>query len=284
MSERMNELFTLTQKAQKMEMINEEIALNLYLEIFEKYTPKISKTYDSAIRLLEKRHRFTEALQICTQAIELIKAAEISGTVEKFDAIKIRLERKIAELEPSQQEPSKKKFKLRWQHVVIGIIILFGFYLLFRFTTPFGDLNVNLDGKESLGNGEGFETETDEKPEKTFPITDDMIEHATNALLKNTEVRDADIIPQEDTLGIAIIVYGGTSETRSKELAEQYIKDLSGVASVTYDELKAPSKDDLGELFDYYNLVISVGTSTKAEDAVANGQMNKGASSIYWQP
>lgn len=43
MSERMNELFTLTQKAQKMEMINEEKALELYLEIFENYTPKFLK-------------------------------------------------------------------------------------------------------------------------------------------------------------------------------------------------------------------------------------------------
>ena len=284
MSERMNELFTLTQKAQKMEMINEEIALNLYLEIFEKFTPKISKTYDSAIRLLEKRHRFTEALQICTQAIELIKAAEISGTVDKFESIKTRLERKISELEPTQQEPNKKKFKLKWQHVLIGILVLVGFYLILRFTTPFGDLNVNLDGKESLGNGEGFEKESDEKPEKAFPITDEMIEYATNALLKNTEVRGADIIPQEDTLGIAIIVYGGTSDIRSKELAEQYLRDLSIIASVTYDDLKAPSKEELGELYDYYNLIISVGTSTSPEDAVSNGQMNKGASSIYWQP
>ena len=166
MSERMNELFTLTQKAQKMEMINEEIALNLYLEIFEKYTPKISKTYDSAIRLLEKRHRFDEALKICNQAIELIKVSEISGTIEKFESIKVRLDRKIAEQAPDLDHLPKKKFKPTWKHALGFILIFLVFFLILRFTTPFGALDVNLDGKDSLENGESLYTEPNEDPEK----------------------------------------------------------------------------------------------------------------------
>ena len=282
MSERMNELFTLTQKAQKMELINEEIALGIYLEIFENYTPKISKTYESAIRLLEKRQRFQEALSICDKAIELLKANEISGTIDKFEATHSRLEKKILELNPVD-EKAKKSFKLNKYHVIIlATLVLIG-YLILHYTTPFSDLNVNLEGKESIENGDTIFRESEEEPEMEFPITEDMIQIATSSLLKNTDVLDADIIPQELTLGIAIIIAPGTDKERAEELAELYVEALAGAASATYKELKAPDEDFLGELYDYYDLVITAGTSTKAEDIVAKGTLKKGASSIYWR-
>jgi len=283
MSERMNELYTLTQKAQKMEMINEELSLNLYLEIFEKYTPKISKTYESAIRLLEKRQRLSEALAICDKAIELIRADEVSGIAEKFETTKIRLERKIKELEPEVTGKNKKGFQLKKQHFLFAGLIILLIFALLKFTTPFDDLEVDLEGKDSLDNGSSVFNETTESPDKIYPVTDEMIDFATTELKKNTEVKEAIIMPQEDTLGIAIIVLGGTSTERAQELAEIYLKALSGIASTTYDELKAPSRESLGELYDFYKLVITVGTSVKEEDYIATGQKALGAQSIYWK-
>ncbi|MDH8677103.1 hypothetical protein QE109_03025 [Fusibacter bizertensis] len=283
MSERMNELFTLTQKAQKMEMINEEIALGIYLDIFDNYTPKISKTYESAIRLLEKRQRYVEAEVICSKAIELIKADEISGTLDKFETIKERLDRKIMELSPADIKPQRKKFKLTKTHLILLVVILALIFMILKFTTPFDDLNVDLDGKESLNGGEGVYKVTTESSELTYPVTEAMIDIATSELKKNIDVSDASVIPQDNTLGIAIIIKPGTSQERAVELTEAYLKSLSGAAAAAYSDLKAPTKETLGELYDYYELVITVGTSTKPEDFIAKGTKVRGASSIYWR-
>ena len=283
MSERMNELFTLTQKAQKMEMINEEIALGIYIEIFDNYTPKISKTYESAIRLLEKRQRYVEAESICSKAIELIKADEISGTLDKFETIKERLDRKIQESVPTDTKNPKKRFKITKNHLILLVFLLALAIALIKFTSPFDDLNVNLEGKDSLNGGEGIYHETTDSSDLKYPVTDAMIDTATNELKKNVDVSDASVIPQDDTLGIAIIIKPGTTEERAIELTELYLKALSGAASASYSDLKAPTKDSLGELYDYYELVITVGTSTKPEDFIAKGTKVRGASSIYWR-
>lgn len=282
MSERLNELYILTQKAQKMELVNEEIALEVYMEIFENYQPKISKTYDSAIRLLEKRHRFEEALSICNNAIELIEAQEISGTVERFQSIKERLERKILESGASTAPP-KKKFKLRPSHVIILLAIVAIGILIFRFATPYDNLNVNLEGKEALDGGDKVFSETTDPGVKQYPITDDMIELAGKALKKNQDISDCDIIPQEGTLGIAVIVKPGTTDARGKELAVAYVRALSGAAAAAYTELEGPSKERLGTLYDYYELVISVGTGASEKELIAKGTKVKGAKDIYWR-
>lgn len=283
MSERMNELYTLTQRAQKMEVINEELALNLYMEIFENYTPKISKTYDSAIRLLEKRQRFDEALKICDQAIELITAEEASGTVERFESTKERLLRRKAEASPHESVKEKKSFKLRPKHIIGLLITLLLFYFILRYTTPFDDIVVNLEGKDSLTGGENVFKDTTESPSKDYPVTDEMIEIATNTLLRNIDAVDAAVIPQNDTLGVAIIVAPGTDAERAQSMASEYLKALAGAASATYSDLKAPTKDTLGQLYDFYELVITIGTGTDEESFIARGTKVKGAKAIFWR-
>lgn len=283
MSERLNELYILTQKAQKMEMINEEIALKIYLEIFENYTPKISKTYESAIRLLEKRHRYSEALPICEKAIELINASEVSGIVDRFESTKERLIRKMKDEQPEPIASVKKKFKWRPKHLAIIIVIVGLFYLILRFTTPFDNLNVNLEGKESLEGGTNIFNETTEDSSKSYPITDEMIRLATRELLKHLDALDATIIPQGGTLGIAVIVAAGTSPDRAMELAEYYLKSLSGAAAAEYADLAGPNETSLGQLYDFYELVITVGTSTDEEDFISRGTKGRGAKSIFWR-
>ncbi len=287
MSEKTNELYILTQKAQKMEMINEEIALGIYLEIFEKYTPKISKTYESAIRLLEKRHRLTEALTICNQAIELINADEVSGIVDRFEATKTRLVRKLSEEGILPEDTEKKKYKFKIRHLVFLIISILLIIAILRFATPYDELDVNLEGKDSLDGGPaGFGTDTDpdkDSPEIVYPVTETMIGIATDEIMKNIDVERATIIPQGDTLGVAIIVKPGTSEERSKELGTLYIKALAGTAAATYEDLRSPSDTTLGGLYEHYVLVISVGTGSKEEDFTAKGSTTKGAKSIYWR-
>lgn len=283
MSERTNELYILTQKAQKMEMINEEVALKIYIDIFENYTPKISKTYESAIRLLEKRRRFSEALKICDQAIDLINKDEVSGIVEKFEATKVRLEKKMEAQDPVETQVVKKKFVLKKHHVILTLALLALIYFLVRFTTPYGELNVNLEGKEALEGGENVFNESTDPETQKYIITEDMIDVATREIKKNIEIVSAGIIPQEGTLGIAIIVSGGTTSERGKALAETYLKSLSGAASATYSDLLGPETDSLGEIYDYYELIITVGTGPEEDTYIAEGTKVKGAKSIYWR-
>lgn len=283
MSEKTNELYILTQKAQKMEMINEEIALKIYLEIFESYTPKISKTYESTIRLLEKRQRLDEALKICNHAIELIQADEISGILERFETTQTRLLRKIQESTPQETTEQKAHYTFKAKHLILPITLILLVFLVLRFTTPFDQLDVNLEGKESLEGGGKLYTTTSGDPTKTYPITDEMKALATRELLKNLDASDAQIIEQKDTIGIAIIVKGGTSEARAKELCYLYLSALAGSAAATYDDLDAPKDNYLGGLFTYYDLVITIGTGTTEEEFIAKGTKGKTAKEIYWR-
>lgn len=285
MSDKTTELFELTQKAQKMEVINEELALKLYLEIFEKHIPKISRTYESTIRLLEKRQRFHEALTICNQAIDLILKDEISATVSKYTAIRERLERKIAEQEP----PIPEKQPRNYQNLKVLAIFILSLTALFVFLAIFGNqdrtVEIIFDEKEGLEGGIGAFLPIDESEESDvhYPITDEMIEIATQSLLVFNDVRDSEIIPQGKTLGIAIIVEAGTSESRAKELAVHYLQTLAGAASAAYRELSPPTGEELGEIYQYYDLVIVVSKGVSSEDFIAKGTKGKNASRIFWR-
>lgn len=282
MSERLNELYILTQKAQKMEMINEELALQMYLDIFANYTPKFSKTFESTIRLLEKRQRYEEALTICLQAIELLKADEISGVIGRFEDIKTRLERKMQENGFSAEPPKKKKaFSIKYLAFILILIVVI--FAIFSLASPYDDINVNLEGKESLSGGDAVFSETTESPQVEYPITSEMIDVATKTLLRNHDAVDANILPQDETLGVAVIVAPGTDASRAKELATLYMEALGGVASATYSDLSGPSDSSLGEIYDYYDLVISVGTGTAEEDILAKGTKSPTQSEIYWR-
>ncbi|MGX8795530.1 hypothetical protein ACR6HW_05395 [Fusibacter sp. JL298sf-3] len=284
-SEKLNELFLLEQKAQKMELINEEVALKLYREIFESYTPKISRTYESTIRLLEKRQCYDEALVICDRAISGISANEVSGVLSKFEIIKSRLEDKNKQTPvapTSERAPKRRKFGKK--HLIALLLTLIFVVFLIKYTVPERELNVNLEGKESLDGGEVlFPDKEKEDPTKTYPITEDMMAVAYGSISKLIEVADAEVIPQEDTLGIVIIVKGGTDEDRSKEIAELYLKSLSGAAAATYDDLTGPTDESLGTLYDFYELIVVVGTTKDEKDAIAKGTKVKGAGKIYWR-
>jgi len=288
MSEKQNELYILTQKAQKMERINEEIALNIYLEIFENYTPKISKTYESAIRLLEKRERFDEALKICELAIHLIKEDQISGVITKFEEIHERLNRKIAMKAPvlGTDANHKLKFQFKKKFIIYAVIIAVSIILILRLQSPYDELNVNLDGKESIPT-DTFDTSkinnSDVDELKNYPLTESMIEIASSEAKKYIEVDDISITLQDNTIGIGLLVQLGTSEARGKEIAESAVIALSGAASATYNELDPPTSTSYGEIYSYYNFIISVGTGTLEENLIAKGSKNIDQKNIYWR-
>jgi len=158
--------------------------------------------------------------------------------------------------------------------------------IILKFANPYDDLNVNLEGKASLEGGEAFVgpgTEDENTPELTYPITENMIQIASKEGLKLHDVAAINILPQEGTIGLGIIVEPGTDANRSKEIAEITLKALSGAASASYKTLNGPSNNTLGDLYNYYELVISVGTGTEADDIIAKGSKTVDATEIYWR-
>lgn len=285
MSEKLNEVFILEQKAQKMELINEEVALKLYLEIFENHTPKLSRTYEGAIRLLEKRGQYEKALEICEKAVKGISLNELSGVLSKFNSLRDRLNEKIAQQVPQTQEPVKKHKKFNVKRFVVLLLLLLVAIAFYLTQKPERDLYVNLDGKQSLEGGDSFTktTEDKEKPYKNYPVTENMIEVANNSLQTLHDVKAGDIIPQEDTLGIAIIVTAGTTEERAKEIADIYLKSLGGAGAATYNDLTGPTEDTYGSLYDYYEIIVVVGYSKEPVDTLAKGTKTKGAKKLFWR-
>lgn len=100
----------LARKAKSMERINEDRALEMYLDIYENYTSKFSSTYESTIRLLEKKRKYEKALEVCNKTLQLIDDDVILATRPTFERKKGRLESKINSLKPIEK-PAPEKFK-----------------------------------------------------------------------------------------------------------------------------------------------------------------------------
>ncbi|MDO4800049.1 MAG: hypothetical protein Q4A52_05980 [Bacillota bacterium] len=281
MSEKLSELLSLSQRAEKMEYVNEESALQLYVDIFARFEPKVSKTYDSAIRLLEKRDRLEEALVIADKALAQIRAQEMSSSPEKYLEARERLERKLRE---RGIDPDARKGKpIRWQMVLalVGLVVVLILVLLFA--TPYGRILVNLDGKQSLENGEQIYSQK-EKPQ--FPITERMIDFATKNIKRENGVIGAHITVQEATVGVGILTSSADVD-RAKELVLSYLRYLSGAAAAEYPELNPSRAEDsgdrLGKLYQHYDLVIAVGTGTNEESIYLKGTMNAGGDRIIYR-
>ena len=77
-------------------------------------------------------------------------------------------------------------------------------------------------------------------------------------------VRDSHIAvdPENQTITLAIIVGAATNEEHAKDLGDNFTRALaSGVAIYSEEDYRSPTKHDLGELYDYYDLHVGVGTS-----------------------
>lgn len=279
MSERINELLTLTARAQKMELVNEEIALSIYMEIFEKYTPKISRVYESAIRLLEKRDRLEEGYQICSQAIELIKEDEISGQLERFEDIARRLKRKMEE-QGIVVEPPRKKSPYKSILLIFGSIILMT--AVFLFATPQGRIIINLEEKNSIPVNQPNHDSTETTEQAQYPITAKMIKFAVKSIKREEEVVDANIFLDGETIGMGLITLGKNKE-QGKELINKFLTYLGAAAATEYDELQPPKDQYYGEIYNFYELVISVANGNTDSAIYLKGTKSTSGSSIYYR-
>lgn len=122
--------------------------------------------------------------------------------------------------------------------------------------------------------------ENEEMPE----ISEEAIEYAYDVILAYDDVKDAHVTVEEDdqAISLAIQVGAAMNEELAKELADSFVRALSTGVSIYGEnaELDSPSGDDLGELYDYYNLLVVVGSSP--EHTIVQGAKVKTAKNITW--
>ena len=288
--QKLQELYKLHERAKRMErMGNDSEALNIYMEIHENFFANTSDLYERPAVILEKKHRFEEALAMCEKAISLIQEDKISGTVEQFEKRIVKIQERMAKDAPVKEEQTKG-FKLKlnpkewvlsdWiKAIVLVILIAGGLFFLLPKQSAFEDVYIDMSEMERESELEGSMFQEEEPSE--YVITESMIEIAKGVIKGNIDVVDASIAPQDGTIGFGIITSPGTSKDRSETLAVEFIKALAGVASAEYTALSGPNALSLGELYKHYDIVIAVGDSP--DNIIAKGTKNKGANLINWR-
>ncbi len=293
MSEKMSEMFALMQRAEKMEYVNESVAYDLYVKLFKEYEPQVSAPYEAAIRLYEKRGMLVEAHDIADRAIQMIQNNMMTAPVEKFEDIKKRLERKMAEqgISPLKKSDDGKFLK----QVLLIFAIVLALFTILLFATPYGRVLIRLEEKEgSIGlDHEAMGVEAYKK----YPITKKMIKYATNSVLRNDEVAVATIDVQSGKISMQLVVVKiegsdvlvETDLALGEVFANELATHLGVAASKEYDDLDPPVEGELGELYDYYDVEVLVTSGDPDIDPylhdviLAEGSLKKGAKTIrYW--
>lgn len=279
MSEKIGEMLTLMQRAEKMEYVNEEIAFNLYLQLFQEYEPQVSKPYESAIRLLEKRDRLQEALDIAHKAIRLIEKKQMTSHAGRFIELADRIEKKMKEKGIRPIRRSANSGNLKSVLLIIGIVVLI--FAITLFATPYGRIFISFDQKDGILDGEGgILPKSDEY--KRYPITQKMIDYTVNNSERNDDTVQTTIVVDGRTVGIGIVTRLRNDKT-GRLIVKETLGFLAAAAKAEYRDLPPYSEEEFGGIFMHYDLVITVGTGVSEKSFYLRGTMNGGGKEIQYK-
>jgi hypothetical protein len=160
----------------------------------------------------------------------------------------------------------QKPIYKRWWFIAIAAIFFFA--LLGAIT---GDNesaesdNQDADASETVDEiNDEEEPEENQAEELSEPVlTDDIFQEVIDFMEEDELVRDAHVgLYEEDTqIRITLQVEHATSEEQAEDLADSAIRWLASQAAQHPDNnLDSPSNEHLGELYDYYDLRVGVGT------------------------
>lgn len=288
--QKLQELYKLHERAKRMERLgNDDEALRIYLEIQADYFANTSDLYERPAVILEKKHRFDEAIQLCEKAIKLIEEDKITGTVDQFQKRIDKIRQRMGD-SGVKTGTEKASFKLNlnpknWKLLdwikALGIfIIALGLvYLMLPKASNYDDLYIDMSEMERESELEGSpfgETEPSE-----YVITETMIQAAIVDITQNAEVVNASVSVTEDAIGFGMITEPGTSKDKMENLAVAFVKSLSRAAASEYDDLSGPNALAFGELYEHYDVIIAVGDSP--DNILSKGTKNKSAKLINWR-
>ena len=281
----MNEMLKLNEKAKKMDRLgNEDTALELYLEILDNYHPSLYSNFERPAIILEKKRRYQEALEICQRALELIEDENISGDTDKCQH---RIDKLTEKITPNEDlpAPKEKKKNKKSSSIVMAIVFAIGViaYLIINSHSQYDDVYVDMSEleRESELEGSVFREEDPDQEEELTEVTEGMIEFAQKAVEINFDVTQANVAVNGNTIGFAIIVSPGTDKEACKKRGEEMIRALGAAASTTHIGVTPPSPVTFGGLYKEYDIIVSVGTSSK--DIIAKGTKTTSAKKINWR-
>lgn len=276
-SKKYKEMYNLVEKAKRYEKQgNRSKELEIYEQIHRDYLPNSSKLYKRPAVLYEKKGEYQKSLNLCQEALELIESEKISGTTKSFEKMIKILNRKINDNDPPiKQEKPKRKLRITLSGIIFVLIIIAFIAYSLTAESSYENLEVDLSNLESIDDQGVLST----PPPENYPITEEMIIKAREKINKNPSVIESVIISEGSVLGFGALVEESTSYTNSKNIAEDFIKYLGNEAAREYD-LKGALLSNYGEIYDYYTLYISVGTSNKAEDIIFKAYKLKKSSQL----
>lgn len=274
------EMYKLVKKAKRYEKQGlQSKELEIYEKIHEEYLPNSSNLYKRPAILYEKKGEYDKSLELCKKAIELIEADKISGTKKTFEKKIEILNRKLKQTSVAPQK--KKKHAPHLSIGVLIVIIIFGglFYYALNKENTYEDLQVDLSEMKNMSEASGEDNNTEPSE---YPITDSMINLSKTTINSESQVLNSVVISDNTSVGLGILVEDQTTYSESKKLATQFVKALASAGASEYD-LSPPRMSNYGELYDYYSVYVSVGTSNEGEDIILKAYKIKGGNELIFK-
>lgn len=125
--------------------------------------------------------------------------------------------------------------------------------------------------------------ESDKKKAELPDIPKQAIEHAYDVLSDYEMVKDPyiEVSKKKNLITFAIQVNAATSKEHAKELGDNFVRALaSGVSIYSEKDLKSPGHKNLGEIYDYYDIQIGIGSGP--DNFIVRGEKVTSASKITW--
>jgi tetratricopeptide (TPR) repeat protein len=275
-----SEMYKLVKKAKRYEKQGlQSKELEIYEIIHEQYLPNSSNLFKRPAILYEKKGEYDKSLELCKKAIELIEADKISGTKKTFEKKIEILHRKLKQTS-HKTIPNKRSVPRVSISALILLIIIGGlFYYAMNKENTYENIQVDLSEMKTISDTSAEEI-NDQPPE--YPITAAMIEQSKSTMNTATEVIDSVVISDNASVGLGLLVENNTTYSDSKKLASRFVKALASAAANEYD-LSPPLMTNYGELYDYYSVYVSIGTSNKKEDIILKAYKIKNASELIFK-
>jgi len=144
--------------------------------------------------------------------------------------------------------------------------------------------DTSTESKEEIIDEDGEQVANEEASSSEIPdIDDNAMNHAYDIINGYDMVNDSyiEVSKEDNKITLAIQVNSATNEEHAKELGDNFVRGLaSGAAVYSEDELESPSKDYLGEVYDYYDVHIGVGSGP--DNFIVQGAKVTSSPKITW--
>lgn len=116
---------------------------------------------------------------------------------------------------------------------------------------------------------------------KVLPnISQEAIQMAIDQIVQFEYVKDAAVTIKDKTISLAVVTSPMVSKNYAKDVGESFVRLFGTFTAVADSELEAPTNDGYGGIYEYYDLLICVGTGT--DNIIVSGAKVTGARRISW--